>query len=168
MTSYQYTFSGNLIVSSKKWALAIHDSHWGDISQNVIYRAEGAGIVTEDGSEVGNQIKQNLVARISGRTEYTNFDASTGNVIPYEDGQGGQAFSGSKRFNDVARGGTAFWFARTGNFVEGNVASDAIYAAYDFSGYYDGLIRYPVGPGLDKTVSETPNKYADNVLGIAA
>src|SRR5262249_44848757 len=47
-SKYAFVFDGNAIVGSKKWALALHDSSFGDVRGNVIYDAQGAGVVTED------------------------------------------------------------------------------------------------------------------------
>ncbi|MCC6493420.1 MAG: right-handed parallel beta-helix repeat-containing protein [Pirellulales bacterium] len=47
----QFTFSDNVIRDGKKWGLAVHDSHYGLIENNVVVNMQGSGIVFEDGSE---------------------------------------------------------------------------------------------------------------------
>jgi hypothetical protein len=62
----QYIFNNDSIVGSTKWALALHDTSYGEVQGNVIWKAQGAGIMTEDGSEIENKIYNNFVAVIQG------------------------------------------------------------------------------------------------------
>ncbi len=103
LDGYQYTFIGNSIYCPLTpmpyiWGLAINDSHYGLIEDNVLYNWAGAGIVTLSGNETDNLIEQNFVVRIIGDGERNN------------DG----------------RDGTAFWFNGTNNYVIGNVATDVL------------------------------------------
>lgn len=62
---HRFRLVGCSIVDSRKWALAIHDSHCGLVRDNVVCGAQHAGIVTEDGSESFNIIENNFVSDIS-------------------------------------------------------------------------------------------------------
>lgn len=55
---YQYTLIGNAVDGgtadhNRKWGITIHDSHYGLVSDNVVYNASGAGLMTESGTEWG-------------------------------------------------------------------------------------------------------------------
>ena len=129
-TGYQLRFMGNTVDGSKRWAVALHDTNYGLVSSNVIYDAQGAGIVTEDGSEIGNEIVDNFALRIQG----THTDGKSGTFE-----------------QDYGRGGSGFWFRRTGNIVRGNVSADTTYAGYVFSSYYlTGQVLLPTARGVDK------------------
>ncbi len=114
-TGYQFKFIGNTVDGSKKWGVAIHDSSWGLIDGNVVYNAQGAGIVTEDGTEIGNSFVNNITIRMQGT---------------HEDGKYG-TFEG-----DYGAGGSGFWFRAGGNNVVGNVAADSTYAGFVIDGYF--------------------------------
>jgi hypothetical protein len=66
---YQYTFQGNSIedagssYSRLKWAITVHDSHYGLISDNVIFNIGGAAIMTEDGNESFNVFERNFIVQ---------------------------------------------------------------------------------------------------------
>jgi len=111
-TGYQYQFVGNTVDGSRRWAVAVHDTHFGLVDNNVVYDAQGSGFVTEDGSEIGNEITRNITIRIQGTLE---------------DGKAGTATG------DYGRGGVGFWFRRSGNIVRGNVAADS---------NFDGLVNF--------------------------
>lgn len=129
-TGYQFKFIGNTVDGAKKWAVATHDSSFGLLEDNVIYDAEGAGFVTEDGSETGNMFRDNITIRIQG----THEDGKEGNTA-----------------TDYARGGSGFWFRRAGNFVLGNVAADSTYAGFVIDGYFDlSSVVVPAARGVDK------------------
>lgn len=130
-TGYQFQFVGNTIENARKWAMAVHDSSFGLIADNVVYGAQGAGFVTEEGTEIGNLFRHNIAIRIQGT---------------HQDGKDGTAE------NDYGRGGSGFWFRRGGNLVVGNVAADATYAGFVIDGYsnYDPL-TLPAYRGADKT-----------------
>lgn len=104
---YQFTLIGNAIDGGTadhafRWGLAIHASHYGLVLDNVVYNAVGAGIVTEDGTEVHNVFDHNFVVRTPGEgTGYKH-----------------------------ASGGDAFWFHGTQNHVRNNVAADATEDGY--------------------------------------
>ena len=126
---YQYTLVGNAIVNTPKWALTLHNSHYGLIADNVIYNSNGSGVMTEDGSESYNVIERNFVVRSWGT--------------------GGRQGAG--------REGTGFWFRGTNNVVRDNVAadimSDGFDAAYGYKFFLErlGLVRIPKFRGADTT-----------------
>ena len=61
----RFRLVGCAVIDSKKWAIAIHDSHCGRVEGNVVCGVQHAGIVTEDGSESFNIIENNFVSDIS-------------------------------------------------------------------------------------------------------
>jgi len=63
-TGYQFQLIGNAIDSGKKWGIVVHDTSFGLIQDNVVYKVQGGGIVTEDGSETGNVFAHNMSAFI--------------------------------------------------------------------------------------------------------
>jgi hypothetical protein len=105
-TGYQFQLVGNAVNDSLKWPIAIHDSHYGLIQQNVVFggsQLTGAGIAVEDGSETENLFEKNFVANIRG------------NVNPRE--------SGSDTLTPGA-GAECYWAAGFNNRFVNNVASD--------------------------------------------
>lgn len=64
---YQYTLIGNSIENGpgaptrQKWAITIHGSHYGMVSDNVIFNIGGAAIMTEDGNESYNVFERNFI-----------------------------------------------------------------------------------------------------------
>lgn len=50
--------------------IVIHGSHYGVVSDNVVYNTGGAGIATEEGNETGVTISGNLVSSIHGWTKF--------------------------------------------------------------------------------------------------
>lgn len=54
-----------------KWGHVIHQSHWGVVRNSAVARMGGAGIVTEDGNEIGNQITGNLVFDVRGVRQFS-------------------------------------------------------------------------------------------------
>src|SRR5262249_45842318 len=68
---YQYTFAGNSVFCPLdpmpfRWGIAIDDSHYGLIKDNVLYNWAGAGVITVEGNETGNVIEHNFVDRVTG------------------------------------------------------------------------------------------------------
>ena len=79
-TGYQFALVGNAVTDSLKWPIAIHGSHYGLISQNVVYggaQLTGAGIAIEDGTETENLFERNFVANIRGDTNPRESGPST-------------------------------------------------------------------------------------------
>ena len=149
-TSYQFTFTGNTVDGARRWAVALKDSSYGLLSNNVVYRAQGAGFVTEEGSEINNSFLDNITIGIQGT---------------FNDGK-----SGTQQ-DDYARGGSGFWFRYGGNAVVGNVAADSTYAGFVIDGYYGDntfvLPNFrgadPSQPGQGTPTKLTPaNLFSDN------
>lgn len=65
----QFIVKNNTFEDGKKWAIALHDSHYGLVEGNKITNFEGSGIVFEDGSEYGNLVKNNIIDHILGSGE---------------------------------------------------------------------------------------------------
>ncbi|HEV8348412.1 MAG TPA: DUF4082 domain-containing protein [Vicinamibacterales bacterium] len=131
---YQFTFVGNAVdggstAHTKRWAVAIHDSHYGLVSDNVLYNYGGALLTTEDGSESYNVIERNFAMRGTGT--------------------GGRLGEGNE--------GQGFWFRGPNNYVRGNVAanfdSDETEASYGFKYFMRllGTVRIPTAKGQDST-----------------
>jgi len=127
-TGYQFRFVGNSVVEARKWGVAVHGTSFGLVDRNVVYDAQGAGIVTEDGSEIGNVFSNNITIRMQGN---------------HEDGKDGT------QEKDYGRGGSGFWFRRGGNIVTGNVASGTTYAGFVIDGYYTYEMTFPLFRGAD-------------------
>jgi hypothetical protein len=129
---HQFTLIGNAIDGAPKWGVAIHNSHFGLVRGNVIYNADGAGLMTEDGNESFNVIEGNFAVRGTG--------------------QGGREAGG--------REGVGFYLRGPNNYVRDNVAANFlpsvndVDAAYGFKIFaaYLGNIRVPNFPGADVSV----------------
>jgi hypothetical protein len=97
----------------KKWGLVIHSSSDSVATDNVVYRASGAGFVTEAGNEVGNDMSRNFVVKIVGGNGERVHDPDPGD--------------GSK----LGRAGVGFWFnGGVGNTIDDNVAADVVDCVY--------------------------------------
>ncbi len=66
-----FSVEGCVVESSSKWATSIHDSHFGRYANNVIYDAQGTGIMLEDGNESFNTIEGNFVVATVGTSQDT-------------------------------------------------------------------------------------------------
>jgi hypothetical protein len=129
---YQYTFVGNAIDGGstnhqRRWGVAIHNTHYGLVSDNVAYNYAGSLFTTEDGSESYNVIERNFAVR--------------------SHGSGGRLGDGNE--------GMGFWFRGPNNYVRGNGAahfdSDETEAAYGFKYFMRllGTVRIPTAKGQD-------------------
>jgi hypothetical protein len=129
---YQYTFVGNAVdggstTHERRWAVAIHNTHYGLVSDNVAYNYAGSLFTTEDGSESYNVIERNFAVR--------------------GHGNGGRLGDGNE--------GMGFWFRGPNNYVRGNVAahfdSDETEAAYGFKYFMRtlGTVMIPTAKGQD-------------------
>lgn len=58
---YQYQLIGDVVDGAMKWGIAVHDTHFGLVRDNVVFHVLRAGIVTEDGSETKNLFEHNFV-----------------------------------------------------------------------------------------------------------
>jgi hypothetical protein len=126
----------------KRWGVAIHSTHYGLVSDNVLYNYGGALLTTEDGSESYNVIERNFAVRSSGT--------------------GGRLGEGNE--------GMGFWFRGPNNYIRGNVAadfdSDQPEAAYGYKYYMRQLgdVRIPTAKGQDSSLYVSVNGNALPIL----
>ena len=104
---YQFTLVGNAVDGGSvetqfKWGIAVHNSHYGLIQDNVVYNYNGSAIATEDGSESFNVFDHNFVLRGMGEPNNAVSEAR------------------------IAMGteGVGFWFRGPNNYVRNNVAAN--------------------------------------------
>jgi hypothetical protein len=141
---YQFTLLGNAFEGAIKWAVTIHNTHFGLVRDNVIYRTGGAGLYTEDGPEYGNTIERNFVVFVKGGT----FDAKSNCV--------------GKCLSDIGDLGDGLWFRGPMNIVRDNVVADVLRTGYivfaaerkreDPNAVFDGdflVVNIPNFPGAD-------------------
>jgi hypothetical protein len=146
---HQFTLIGNAIdggdaVHRRKWGIAIHDSHYGLIKDNVVYNMAGASVMFEDGSESFNVVDANFAVRSVGQ--------------------------GDRLAVGVEGGG--FWFKGPNNYVRNNVAANVFAtqpeAAYGFKFflYYLGTIKVPKYQGADTHVAGQFDTLDGNAMPI--
>jgi hypothetical protein len=123
---YQFRLIGNTVDHARRWGYAVHGTSFGLVRDNVAYQVQGAGFITEDGSEIENDFIRNFALGMQG----TGRDGKTGT----KDG-------------DYARGGVGFWARRTGNNFEGNVAANSTYAGFVITSYYQDFVTVAAYPG---------------------
>ena len=116
-TGHQYVFEGNVMEDCRKWCAAIHNTHWGRVSSNVAYKADGNGIVTEEGNERGNEIVDNLVVRVGAMVQSRDEPIYGGVALP--------------NFKAWGWEGSCYWFTGLDNVVRGNVAANCRFAGYN-------------------------------------
>jgi hypothetical protein len=123
---WQYEFNGNAIVTSTdaehpfKWGIDVHASHYGKVTDNVIYNVAGSGLQTEDGSESYNLLAGNFVAKVRGIGQKLP-------PVPTAD---------ADVTHNHGRDGSGFWYRGPHNWMEDNVAADVTYAGHYISRYY--------------------------------
>jgi G8 domain-containing protein len=141
----QYRLIGNAIDGGKKWGITVHNTHFGLVQQNVVYNVDGAGIVTEDGSESYNMFEGNFVARING--------------------PGGR---GDERgLTDMGWEGTGFWLRGTNNNIRDNVVVNVLTDyGFKYFSYLIGNVNIPKFPGADTTVASQVNTVLETTLPI--
>ncbi len=122
-TGHQFHLIGNVIEGMLKWGIAIHDSHYGLIKDNIAYDGQGAAITTEDGNESFNVFDHNFVVHTK---------AGNQEQVIESPGRGG-VFSSRKLFGTTRDG---FWFSGMNNYVRDNVVANAPDFAYNYNGYY--------------------------------
>ncbi|MEL6109125.1 MAG: G8 domain-containing protein, partial [Planctomycetota bacterium] len=123
---------GNVVWGSPGWGIVHHDSH-AILEDNVVFDVVGAGIVAEDGNELGLW-RNNLVVKTTGDL-VNNFD----------DGAFFQTLRGP-RF-DLGFFGSGYW-VQGGGFgirMEDNIAASTNAAGFDLVHHTDGLanVEYP-------------------------
>lgn len=143
-TGYQFFFEGNSIFGGEKWGLAVHNSHWGMVRNNVIYDVQGSSIMTEQGNEKGNEFRDNFMVKVGEEIESVWNPLYGGvrhvwhqgvNILP---------------FADYGWEGTHLWFVGNDHIVTGNVMANAKYANMMFSG------RPAPGAGFDLNYPNVP------------
>lgn len=139
---YQFTFQGNSVFCpidpmNFRWGIALHDSSYGLIQDNVLYNWAGAGIVADTGSETGNVIANNYITRISQWGRFQQRPDARGNGPDF-------AFEGS-----------GLWFRGYANFVRDNVVSESR-TGYTYFSYNSFEARAPIAQGADPS---QPGQY---------
>ena len=126
-TGHQFTLMGNVIHGARRWGIAVHDSHYGLIKDNVVYDAQLAGFATEDGSESYNLFEHNLAMHIGTSDPSMQW--------PYVDG---------------------YWLVGAQNYFKDNVAANMYTAqgvgtnGFHFAGLASqGLKHFPLFRGAD-------------------
>ncbi len=144
-SGYQFQLIGNAVDGAPKWGIAVHNSSFGLVQDNVVYNANGAAFMFEDGQETSNDVVHNFAVRSYGT--------------------GGRDAGG--------REGAGFYFRGPLNRVRDNVAanifSDGPDASYGFKFFfvYLGTLRVPVKPGADTTVAGNYTEVDGNATAIA-
>ena len=122
-TGYQFRLIGNVVEGMLKWGIAVHDTHYGLIKDNIAYDGQGSAITTEDGNESFNVFEKNFVVHTkAGEQEQVLESPKRGGV-----------FSTRKLFGTTRDG---FWFSGMNNYVRDNVVANAPDFAYNYNGYY--------------------------------
>jgi hypothetical protein len=132
---YQYTLIGNAIDGGstdhrRRWGIAIHNTHYGLVQDNVLYNYGGALVTTEDGSESYNVIDHNFALRSRGI--------------------GGRLGDGNE--------GQGFWFRGPNNYVRNNVAAnfdnDEPEGSYGYKYFMRmlGTVNVPTAKGQDMSL----------------
>lgn len=122
---YQFEVSGNVIRDGRKWGLAVHDSHFGLVSDNVIYNMQGAGVVMEDGSEFGNEISHNFVGLVLGSGLGIQGRANGQESVLVGNGTPGNPF---RTEGDTGHEGAGIWARGASNHFIRNVVANARFA----------------------------------------
>ncbi len=110
-----------------KWGIVVHGTSYVTVAGCIVNRCVGAGIITEDGPEVGNTFRQNLVMGCIGESPQLGAKFSMLLNIP-----GGE--------------GSGFWFHGTKNTVTGNVSCNNIIGINAFH-FHALSYFYPSTPG---------------------
>lgn len=119
----RFLVSGNAIDGSPKWGIAVHDTHYGRVVDNVVYNADGAGIVQEDGSETGNEFLYNFVVRNDGDGDRID---ERRNISESEVGQEGASYWMRSWNETVFIGNVGSQTRTTGFVVLANIVSNHI------------------------------------------
>ncbi|RIK74239.1 MAG: hypothetical protein DCC67_16850 [Planctomycetota bacterium] len=141
----QFTFSGNVIRDGKKWGLAVHDSHFGLIEENVVVGMDGSGIVFEDGSEYGNTLRGNYIALVRGSGEGVQGRARGLEPRLAGDGSPHDPF---RTEGDHGHEGAGIWARGMSNHIIDNVIANATFGSVLWS-RFQGSERLPLFPGAD-------------------
>ena len=140
----QFQLVGNAVDGAPKWGIAVHNTSFGLVQDNVVYNANGAAFMFEDGQETANDVVHNFAVRSFGT--------------------GGRQAEG--------REGAGFYFRGPLNRVRDNVAanifSDGPDASYGFKFFftYLGTLRVPLTPGADTTLPGTYSERNGNATAL--
>jgi hypothetical protein len=143
-SGYQFVLQGNAVEETTKWGITLHNSHFGLVQHNVVFKSGGSCIMTEDGSESRNLIDRNFAVGSWG--------------------SGGRMGEG--------REGGGFWFRGVDNIVTNNVAanimSDGVDSAYGYKyfPYFVGNVRIPKAPGADTMDNNQVDVKDGNAMAI--
>jgi VCBS repeat-containing protein len=140
-TGPQFRLVGNAFLDGRKWPITVHQSHYGDISHNVIYNASGAGVMTEDGNESYNVFDHNFVVAIEGQGNPNNPSR-----LPDNDGTDGAGLW-FKGFNHIVRNNVVANVINREQFI---VNGAGFYFAWPPS-LHGSLSRLPLMRGADLT-----------------
>jgi hypothetical protein len=117
-----FTFKDNVIVGGEKWGLAVHDTHYGLIEDNVVVDVEGAGIVFEDGSETGNIVRHNFTGLHKGSGQAETVRANGTDAVNVGDGSAANPY---RTVGDNGHAGTGIWSRGSNNIYVDNVTVNA-------------------------------------------
>jgi hypothetical protein len=137
---HQYRLIGNVIQGGERWGLAIHDTHYGLIRDNIIYNIPGSGLVLEDGSESYNVIEQNFVVR-------------TGSSVTKAETTAGDPGLSS-----------GFWLRSINNYIRDNVVANADFVGFIFYPKGVGQIKVPASRGQHPPYTDTIHANKDPLL----
>jgi hypothetical protein len=137
---YQYKLIGNVINGGQKWGLALHDSHYGLVSENIIYNIAGSGFVLEEGTESYNVIEENFVVR-------------TGSSVTK-----GVTTAGESALS------SGFWLRSINNYVRDNVAANVDFVGFIFYPQNVGQVKIPAFPGQSPPYTNTIHANKDPIL----
>ncbi|RIK74352.1 MAG: hypothetical protein DCC68_23210, partial [Planctomycetota bacterium] len=119
------------------------------IQDNVAYKMQGGGYVTEDGSEIDNDFYRNFAGRIRGTNDESRDDMMAG---------------------DTGRSGVGFWMRRAGNTLRENVVVNASFAGVAINGGFSSSLPMPAfrgalvsAPGQSVTLDHNPPGAIKNV-----
>ena len=128
---YQFTLVGNAVDGAAKWGIAVHNSHYGLIRDNVVYDAAGAAFVTEDGTESFNVFEHNFALRSTGSGEFAP-----------RSGYGGAT-------TDPGGEGAGFWLRGPNNILRDNVAANVDVFGFAIAAGALGSVHVPNRKGAD-------------------
>ena len=138
----QFTFEGNSVFCPLspmpfRWGVAINDSHYGLVKNNVLYNWAGGGIVTEYGNETENIIEHNFVVRtLSGANWVSD----------------GWERADQRGTGDISVEGVGLWFRGPNNRVRNNVSANNTSYGYTYFLQYlpnGGNMKVPAYQGAD-------------------
>jgi hypothetical protein len=155
---YQSKLIGNAVIghpAGAKWGVVIHQTSDAVVQQNVVIDFPGSGIVTEDGPEVRNVIRQNFVAYVYGGPEGVAW------VINSPEHNNSRSCFGCE--------GAGYWFkGMEGTIFEGNEAWNTRFGEV----FMDAPVadRYPGNPGgpLDSVLPRRAHWFASHADNVTA